>query len=167
MNDLRNGVVDINGFLLGPNTTLEEMEEYFKIPGIRGNVCRRFTLGGKSFENNGIVFKIDVDFDEKVNEVKLYPQIPELIKKYDAGDVAVGLIHDKSTGDPDKDLAYFKEIRVFLDEWLEKQLGTPSLKDNDVTEYKLNGILIGTDSYIENSRDVFVHGGTVDIYYWW
>ena len=140
------------------------MEEYFGIPGRKSGTCRNFTLNGQTFVNNGLEFKIDVSFDDKVDEVKLYPQIAELISKYNAGDV-VGLIHDKSTGDPTKDLAYFKEIRAIMDEWLEKQLGAPSLKNDRVTEYKFDRILLGTDSYIQNSRDIFVHGGSVDIYY--
>ncbi len=165
MNDLRNGIIDINGFLLEPTTTIEDMEEYFGMPGIRKGICCNFTLNEQTFINNGLEFKIDVSFDETVDEVKLYPQIPELISKYKVREVIGGLAHEQITCDIDNDLAYFKEVRAVLDEWLEKQLGEPTFCDCDCTEYSFKNVFIYTCAYEENGRSLWIHGGCLKISY--
>lgn len=162
VNDLKNGILDINGFLLGPNTTVEQLENYFSLKATHGQYRSHFDFGGKSFVNNGVEFKAEISLKQHVVEINLFPQLPELVERY-------GTPNNwkyPHVGSPEQDLAYFRDIRAVMDEWLEKQLGTPTYKDHDVTEYKMGNILLGTDSYLDSrSRDMRVVGGSVDIYY--
>lgn len=154
MNDLKNGILDINGFLVGPNTTVEELENHFGLKATRGQYRSHFDFGGQSFVSDGIEFKCNISLKQHVVEINLFPQLPELAIKYDLSDYSVEW------------LPYYQEIRVILDRWLEIQLGTPKFKDERVTEYKFGNILIGTDSYIDDrSPDFRVVGGTIDVFY--
>lgn len=154
MNDLKNGIIDINGFLLGPETTVTEIEKTFGIPCKRGLVRDHFDFGGKTFVNEGIEFKIDASFKEHLVQITLYPCFPEIAAKYDLSDYSNDW------------LPYYKELRIYMDKWLKDQLGEPRLKNERGVEYKIGNILIGTDSYIdERSRDYRVVGGSIDIYY--
>ena len=164
MNDLKSGVLDINGFLVGPNTTVDELEEYFGVKAKTSNnfSYRFFDFGESEFVNNGITFKAFMSFDKKLDDIFLYPQIPELIEKYGVR----GYWRCPTTGDPNKDLAYFKEVREILDAWLEPQIGGPSYKDGDCTEYQRANLFISTSAYIdERSRDIRVVGGRIKVLY--
>lgn len=162
MNDLKNGIIDIDGFLLTPQTRVEELETFFGLKAWQTPYRSHFDLGGKTFTNEGIDFKVDISLKNTVVEVQLYPQFPDVSSTYGVG----GEWRYPTSGNPDTDLAYFREVREILDKWLEKQLGAPTHKGQDVTEYKMGNILLGTDSYLDTrSRDVRVVGGTVDIYY--
>ena len=155
MNDLKNGIIDIDGFLLTPTTKVEELEEYFNIKSQSSKEYNFFEIK-IPFNNTGINFTVDAIFDTgKLKEIILRPDISEIKAKYNL-----------NTIDRNVWLEYYKELRVVLDKWLEEQLGEPTLKTERVTEYKFDKILLGTDSYIdERSRDFCVVGGTVDIYY--
>lgn len=162
MNDLKNGILDIDGFLIGPNTTVSELEEHFGKKATLSPYGANFDFDGQSFLNNGVEFKYNISFGPHVTEINLFPQLPELTRKYGTS-VNWKYPH---VGTPEQDLAYFQEIRVVLDKWLEEQLGAPTYKDQDVTEYKIGRILLGTDSYFDGrSRDARVVGGAIDIYY--
>ncbi len=161
MNDLKNGILDINGFLVGPNTTLEELEAYFgvKAKSLAENY-KHFDFDGQSFVNHGLEFKANISLNEKIVKIEMFPQFPEIDARYGANNKW------RSTGDRDKDLAYYRELRLILDEWLEKQLGAPTFKDEECTDYRYNNLLIGTCAYIdERDRDLSVKGGRVVFWY--
>ncbi len=164
MNDLKNGVLDINGFLVGPNTTVEELEGYFGIKATKSKnfSYRFFDMGEQEFLNNGITFKVFMSFDKKLDDIVLYPQIPELIEKFGVG----GFWRRPSTGDPDKNLVYFREVRDVLDAWLDAQIGTPTRKNEGNTTYEFENVVITTSSYLQKiPHGIQVEGGKVTIRY--
>lgn len=165
MNDLKNGILDINGFLVGPTTTVEDLENYFGVKARTSGpfTYRFFDLNDQSFVNQGITFKALMSFNErKLDRIELFPQICGLVSKYGVG----GDWKYPTTGDPDKDLEYFREVRKVMDEWLEKQLGIPTRKNDDTTAYEFSSLLIHTASYYQDIPHGFdIFGGKVTIRY--
>ena len=166
MNDLRNGIIDINGFLLTPTTTLEELENHFGIQGEVDDCFSEFNLGGQLFINNGMQFKLEIVYDNeapnKVWYVKLTPVIPELIKKYDVSE------HNCPRDYYNDLLPYYRDVRAVLDKWLYEQLGEPHENDDHGVGYKFNNILIFTSAYHNkrNPHDNFdIIGGSLEIHY--
>lgn len=154
MNDLKNGILDINGFLLGPNTTVDEMESYFGVKATHNPYRSHVKLDKQAIDNKDLKFNIDASFKERLVQVTLYPCCPEIAAKYDL------------TNYSNDWLPYYQELRVIMDKWLLEQLGEPRLQNEHGTEYKIGNILIGTDSYVdERARDYRVVGGSIDIYY--
>ena len=164
MNDLRNGILDINGFLVGPNTTVEELENHFGVKARTSGpfTYRFFDLDGHSFINNDIEFKLLMSFDESLDKIDLYPQFSEIASRYGVG----GDWKHPTTADPDKDLEYFREVRKVMDKWLEQQLGEPSKKNDSITTYEFPSFRITTSSYHQDVPHGFVvYGGKVTIRY--
>ena len=154
MTDLKNGIIEINGFSIGPDTKVEELEKYFDIPARRDDSFSFFDFNKEIIMLNGIDFKLLISFDlEKISSIKLWPQIPEISNKYNLSPYS------------EEWLPYFKELRLILDEWLEKQLGLPSHKDDDCTEFKFEKMIIGTSSYMQYGKTIQPKGGKIDIWY--
>ena len=155
MNDLKNGILDINGFLVNPNTKVEELETHFSLPAEHEPPFAFWNFSDRIFLSEGVSFAVFITFDEgNLKKVVLRPQFPEIADKYDL------------TPYSNDWLPYYQEIRAIMDEWLEKQLGTPTFKSDRVTEYNFEKVLLGTDSYIDTrDRDYCVQGGSIDIYY--
>ena len=156
MNDLKHGILDVNGFLLGPETSMEDVSRFFGIKP-NENCSNSFDLSHYRFVNNNQTFQfVNVWFDDdtkKLSFVSISPVLPDIAAKYDLSDYS-------------KDwLPYYREVRAILDAWLEKQLGEATYKDADCTEYKTENLLIATASYEEFQRDYHVEGGKLEIYY--
>ena len=82
MTDLKNGIIEINGFSIGPDTKVEELEKYFDIPARRDDSFSFFDFNKEIIMLNGIDFKLLISFDlEKISSIKLWPQIPEISNK--------------------------------------------------------------------------------------
>ena len=160
MNDLKNGIIDINGFLLSPTTTVEEMENHFGVKATDSGLRKHIDFDGKPFVSDGIEFKGDISFKDKVTAIKLFPQLPSLITKYNIK----GCWEYPTSGDPDVDLLYFREVRNSMDSWLEKQLGAPTQKDEKTTTYVFPLVSISTCAYFQKEPHGFsVLGGKVKI----
>ena len=155
MNDLKHGIIDINGFLLTPQTKPSDIEEYFNTTLFDNGVRKHFYFDKKTFNNNGIDFHIDASFKETIKELILRPDIPEIQAKYNL-----------DTDDRNERLEYYKELRVVLDKWLEEQLGDPLRKNERNTSYEFENILINTCSYfIEQPHGFEIRGGGITIWY--
>ena len=166
MNDLRNGILDINGFLVTPRTTARELEKHFGTKAKQSPINPEYIfwdLGDQTFFNEGIEFKAYMSFTgDKLDDLYLYPQLPDVVSKYGIK----GEWKYPTSGDPDTDLAYFREVREILDKWLEKSLGVPTKKDDRITSYRFSALRIHTYSYMQDSRHgVVVEGGKVTIRY--
>ena len=154
MNDLKNGILDINGFLISPQTTVEDLENHFQIPAQRNDMFAFWKFNNHAFNNEGISFTVLVTFDENIlRRIVLWPQFPDIAAKYDLTPYSDGW------------LPYFQELRAIMDEWLEKQLGKPTFKDADVTEYSLDKLFIATCAYEDTRHGYSIHGGNLEISY--
>ena len=158
MNDLRNGILDINGFLVTPQTTARELENHFRIKAKRSPIVPDyvfFDLGDQTFFNEGIEFSAKMSFTgEKLDDIELLPQLPDIAVKYDL------------TAYSSDWLPYYQELRSILDKWIEKQLGEPTRKNERNTSYFFSPFLINTSSYVDDrARDYRVVGGKVTIRY--
>ena len=155
MNDLRNGIIDINGFLVGPDTDRLEMEQKLNLKATTFSSGSSYLYKFKNVINEGLVFDVDVWFsgNGKIRKIKMFP-ITDIRKKYD-------LIDPYS----DEVLQLHKEIRAILDDWLKKQIGEPDYIDDTGTEYENNIVFISTFAYFSKQRDNFPMGGYLRISY--
>ena len=59
MNDLKHGILDVNGFLLGPETSMEEVENALGIEAEKLRSGSWVLEYKKSFLNDGLQFQLD------------------------------------------------------------------------------------------------------------
>lgn len=151
--DLRNGIIEIDGFEIGPNTKPEEIEKKL---GLTRKVLSDYAFylesGSKTFLVNDINFYIDINYsDNKLSSIELRPSLPKINEKFNL-----------KPYDYEGTLAYLKEIRVVLDEWLEKNMGKPDFKNERITSYR-SRFTVSTASYLSNQRDFYPVGGCITI----
>jgi len=157
MMDLKNGIIEIDGFEIGPNTKPEEIENNTKLNVLKKNDGRIiFDSGDNLHRIFNIDFKVRIRYDEDktIDDIELKPIISSLSGKYSF-----------NIGSYSETFKYFTEIRCFLDEWLEKLLGKATEYDETGNLYKFDSIYIYT--YVDFvKRDNNPIGGylTLDYY---
>ena len=165
MSLLTKGIINIDGFLLTPETSLEEIQDYFSVSPTEENSHPHIDLDAENYEIGGLPFKISISFyDNKVNNVQLFPQVDHLIEEYQVE----GPWKYPCAKNPRRNLAYFRDLRRIMDEWLSKQLGNPTSRSGRGTTYIINDTRFATSSYDQTiSRESVRVGGCIDILYGW